>query len=95
MVYDFAGRVKKTKTTTEGYDIARRFEYDHSGRLLETWHKLNSEPEVLLAKNEYNELGQLVTEKLHSADGSTFKQHVDHRYNIRGWLEKINDPDSA
>ena len=48
---------------------------------------------TLLAANEYNELGQLVTKKLHSEDnGTTFEQDVDHRYNIRGWLTKVNDP---
>src|SRR5690606_12524695 len=36
---------------------------------------------------------QLITKKLHSEDGSTFKQHVDHRYNIRGWLTRINHSD--
>ena len=40
----------------------------------------------------YNELGELVTKKLHSTNnGSTFKQHVDYRYNIRGWLSRINN----
>jgi RHS repeat-associated protein len=48
--------------------------------------------EVQIAAYEYNALGQLVTKKLHSTDGSTFKQNVDYRYNIRGWLKKINDP---
>ncbi len=93
-VYDFVGKVLSTKTTTEGHDIARRLAYDHAGRLLETWHGLDSEDSVLLAKNEYNEVGQLVTKKLHSEDlGSTFKQNEDYRYNIRGWLTRINNAD--
>jgi RHS repeat-associated protein len=42
----------------------------------------------------YNEIGQLVTKKLHSTNnGSTFKQHVDYRYNIRGWMTRINNSD--
>lgn len=55
-------------------------------------------PEVLLTHNEYNELGQLIDKKLHSTDpestpitSKSFKQSVDYRYNIRGWLTKIND----
>jgi RHS repeat-associated protein len=80
--------------------ITRTFKYDHAGRLLETWHAVNSEQPVLLARNEYNELGQLVTKKLHStADinsaptSRNYKQHVDYRYNIRGWLTRINNSD--
>lgn len=47
---------------------------------------------VLLAHNEYNELGELIDKKLYSEDeGNTFKQSVDYRYNIRGWLTRIND----
>jgi RHS repeat-associated protein len=50
--------------------------------------------EVQIASYDYNELGQLVTKKLHSTNnGSTFKQHVDFRYNIRGWLNRINNAD--
>jgi len=74
--------------------IVRTFEYDHIGRLLKTWHQLNGGTNVLLVENEYNELGQLITKKLHSEDqGSTFKQHIDFRYNIRGWLTRINNSD--
>ncbi|HEU5292147.1 MAG TPA: LamG-like jellyroll fold domain-containing protein [Cyclobacteriaceae bacterium] len=74
--------------------FAKRFEYDHAGRLLKTYHRVNDNTELLLSENEYNELGQLVTKKLHSQDnGATFKQQVDHRYNIRGWLTRINNSD--
>ncbi len=49
-------------------------------------------PKVLLAKNEYNAIGQLVEKDLHSEDGgTTFEQSVDYRYNIRGWLTHINN----
>lgn len=73
--------------------IVRRFEYDHAGRLTNIWHQLNAAPEILLSKNEYNELGQLVDKKLHSNNGNATdaKQSVDYRYNIRGWLTSIND----
>lgn len=71
--------------------IVRNFEYDHAGRLKKTWHKLNSGPNVLIASNEYNELGQLADKKLHSSDnGATGEQSVDYRYNIRGWLKSVN-----
>jgi RHS repeat-associated protein len=73
--------------------IKRRFDYDHAGRLINTWHSFNSKPEILLAHNEYNELGQLIDKKLHSTvvDANNAKQSVDYAYNIRGWLTNIND----
>jgi len=76
-------------------------DYDHEGRLTNTWHKIgrilggtfSETSEVLLAQNTYNELGQLIDKKLHStvADASNAKQSVDYRYNIRGWLTSINN----
>ncbi|MGE0773082.1 MAG: DUF6443 domain-containing protein [Cyclobacteriaceae bacterium] len=71
--------------------ITRRFTYDHAGRLIDVHHSLNDAPEILLTRNEYNELGQLVDKKLHSTDGTNFRQSVDYRYNIRGWLTSMNN----
>jgi Leucine-rich repeat (LRR) protein len=72
--------------------VARHMTYDHGGRLLETWHKLGTDgQDILLVKNEYNELGQLVDKKLHSTVSTEAKQSVDYRYNIRGWLTSINN----
>jgi RHS repeat-associated protein len=74
--------------------VTRTFDYDHAGRLVKTWHQVNTNPKVLLTENKYNELGQLITKKLHSTDqGATSKQSVDYRYNIRGWLTRINSSD--
>ena len=76
--------------------VTRTFDYDHAGRLRKIWHQVNDGDRILLAQNEYNELGQIITKKLHSENqGSTFKQHVDMRYNIRGWLTRINNTDLA
>ncbi|WP_159453593.1 DUF6443 domain-containing protein [Ohtaekwangia koreensis] len=75
------------------YEITRRFEYDHAGRLTHTWHQIGSQQQILVSKNEYNELGQLIDKKLHSTnrDATDAKQSVDYRYNIRGWLTSINN----
>lgn len=105
-VYDFPGRVLRTKTThTTGepteHTVTRKFVYDHASRLLQTWYKVDDAADyVLLSSNEYNELGQVVTKKLHSTEpestpeaSRTYKQDVDYRYNIRGWLTRINNSD--
>jgi hypothetical protein len=95
---DFAGKIKQSYTShtgTQDINTTRRFEYDHAGRLLKIWHKVDSNPEILLSYMQYNELGQLIDKKIHSSDVShvQFLQSIDYRYNIRGWLTHINKPD--
>ncbi|WP_421977255.1 DUF6443 domain-containing protein [Roseivirga seohaensis] len=93
--YDFAGRAIQTKTThidaTATTTLAENYTYDHASRLLEVDHSINGATAITMVKNEYNELGELVDKKLHSTDGTNFEQSVDYRYNIRGWLGRIND----
>jgi RHS repeat-associated protein len=96
-LYTTRGTINHTRmSVTQGrpQTVARQFVYDHAGRLLEVWHTANTASKVLLVSNTYNSLGQLITKKLHSENaGSTFKQHEDYRYNIRGWLSRINQSD--
>jgi RHS repeat-associated protein len=94
-MYSNTGFVTGVSASFEGsqHSVTRSFEYDHAGRVMEVWHRLDSEDSVLLVKNSYNELGQLVDKKLHSTDGESFKQSVDYTYNIRGWLTKMNESD--
>ena len=87
-------RIRMSAAQGQRQIVDRHMAYDHAGRLKETWHKLNTTgSDILLAKNEYNELGQLVDKKLHStmSSGADAKQSVDYRYNIRGWLTSINN----
>ncbi|CAN5326153.1 hypothetical protein BH09BAC3_BH09BAC3_28490 [soil metagenome] len=84
----------RTSFGNTSHTVVRRFSYDHAGRLLKTFHSLDGASEIFLTQNLYNELGQVVDKKLHSDNGGTaFKQSVDYRYNIRGWLTKINESD--
>ncbi|NBP67813.1 MAG: hypothetical protein EBU52_03630, partial [Cytophagia bacterium] len=96
IMYDFAGKVLKSKTThyqnaATSVALTDRSEYDHAGRVLKTYRQINTSPEQLLAQYEYNALGQLVDKKLHDVGGGSFLQSVDFRYNIRGWLKSINN----
>lgn len=83
-IYDFPGKVLKTKTThsplsTASQVVVRRMNYDHAGRQLQSFLKLNDQPEVLIAAKEYNELGQLITNMLHAqADELTGKQNTTY-----------------
>ncbi|NVJ64410.1 MAG: RHS repeat-associated core domain-containing protein [Flavobacteriaceae bacterium] len=95
-LYDFAGRVLETKTShndgTTTTTVAEEYTYDHASRLLQVDHQVNTDDAVILIKNEYNAIGELIDKKLHSTNsGSTFEQSVDYSYNIRGWLQSIND----
>ncbi|MEJ7645920.1 MAG: fibronectin type III domain-containing protein [Chryseolinea sp.] len=97
-IVDFSGKVVYTRRTyvvnSVTTYVSENPRYDAMGRLLWTKHATNSPTEVMTSKNEYNEIGQPVDKKLHSTDGgTTFKQSVDYRYNIRGWLLKINEAD--
>jgi hypothetical protein len=53
--------------------------------LLQHYHKVDDQTEVLLAENTYNELSQLSNKKV----GNNL-QSIDYNYNIRGWLSWIN-----
>jgi RHS repeat-associated protein len=75
-----AGREKK---------ISKRYEYDHVGRLLRTFHKVDQNNEVQLNEFAYNELGQLINKDLH-VSGGTPLQSIDYRYTINGSLSGIN-----
>lgn len=74
--------------------VNKTYTYDHAGRLKGTWHQLDTGPNLMVSKNEYNELGQLIDKKLHSTTSTAAdaRQSVDYRYNIRGWLTFINNP---
>lgn len=75
--------------STEQITITRRFDYDHTGRLLRTWHQLDSANEILLSELTYNELGQLIRKELNK-EGTEKLQAVDYRHTIQGWLQGIN-----
>lgn len=97
IVYDFAGRILKSRQVhtpgvAQAITTARRYSYDHAGRLKNSWQKINSTAEVLVSAHKYNEMGQAIEKNLHSEDnGVSFLQSVDYRYNIRGWLTGINN----
>ncbi|HAF28100.1 MAG TPA: hypothetical protein DCG75_03535, partial [Bacteroidales bacterium] len=92
--YNFIGTVLKTKqihvknSGATPVTINQEFEYDHAFRLLKAYHQVEGNGDsVLMAEMEYNELGQLISKRLHEG-----LQNVNFEYNIRGWLTSINDP---
>ena len=96
--YDFLGRPTKTRQVhTPGgslaqITVAKRYQYDHAGRLTYVRQATNSDAEVIVSHRNYNELGQCIEKNLHSEDGgATYLQSLDYRFNIRGWLTSLNN----
>ncbi|KQT35597.1 hypothetical protein ASG22_00805 [Chryseobacterium sp. Leaf405] len=90
---DFAGMSQRTNTyhrrlagDVEKF-ITEGFIYDSQNRLLQHYHKVDNNPEVVLGDYAYNELSQLRTKSVGSG-----LQSIEYQYNIRGWMTKINDP---
>lgn len=96
--YDFIGELTASTRRhyvngTEQLNVANRFTYDHQGRAKDTYQKTgdnitNTNSEILLSRNNYNEVGQLDSKQIHSIDaGASFAQTIAYSYNARGWLK--------
>ncbi|MCI5054849.1 MAG: DUF6443 domain-containing protein, partial [Flavobacteriales bacterium] len=68
------------------------YEYDHAGRLINSFVTLNGGDKQLLSKQAFNERDLLRRKSLGATNssGTEFLQDVDYRYNIRGWITGIN-----
>ncbi|SHI64887.1 DUF6443 domain-containing protein [Flavobacterium terrae] len=96
---DWAGKTLQTQTTHKRVNsdteikVTDTFEYTPEDRLSLHKQQINNLPEQLIAKNTYDELGQLTSKNVGGNDvtGTLGLQKVDYNYNIRGWLTAIND----
>ena len=99
---DFSGKALYTvtyhKRTASDTELAVRedFAYTDQDRLLSHTHKINASAAELLARNEYDERGQLVRKSVGGSDttGTVALQKADYAYTVRGWLKGINDTGS-
>lgn len=99
-LYNFAGWPVKSRlrhfedVPGKEITITQRSEYDHTGRLLKDFHQINDQDETEISGYLYNELGKLVEKNLHYNETSgEYLQSLDYHYNVRGWLETINNPE--
>jgi RHS repeat-associated protein len=84
-------RHKRTSADTEMV-TTDTFTYTNQDRLALHVHQIDGGDVQLLASNTYDALGQLISKKVGgSATAYTSLQKVDYQYNIRGWLQSIND----
>ena len=96
---DFTGRILETTTqhTKSGQatiTTVDAFAYDHVGRVAKQTQMINGQVAntELIAENQYDELGQLVSKGVGNLASNTTQrlQTVDYTYNVRGWLKTIN-----
>src|SRR5690606_399518 len=99
---DFRGKIENTQTqhlreastpTTQLITLLDHFTYDDMERLLTHTQQINGSTPQVIALNEYDQLGQLITKEVGgtSTSGSDRWQEINYTYNIRGWLTDIND----
>ncbi|MDB5131500.1 MAG: pknD [Mucilaginibacter sp.] len=89
--YRFHYTVNNTANWSLRMDNA--YYYDHTGRKYRTYTAVNGAASIMQNQFVYNEIGQLKTKRLHSAnDGASFLQSIDYSYNERGWLTQSNAP---
>ncbi|MDR1631802.1 MAG: DUF6443 domain-containing protein [Dysgonamonadaceae bacterium] len=93
--YSFAGQTEKKEHvhTRQGTNITEnyRYEYDHAERLTDTYYQLSGQPEYLLSRNTYDELGRLKTTTPYNLDN--FKS--TYGYDVRSLIHKIGSPNYA
>ncbi len=92
--YDYADNITQSirihkPNGTDSIIITERMIYDHSGRAIKNYHKVNNETEVLLSELEYTAKDQINTKKLGKV-GASFLQQVDYTYMDNGFLKSIN-----
>lgn len=96
---DFIGKVLQTKTKHKKSEnviettIIDNYSYSPQERLLTHVQTINEQQAEVLIRNEYDELGQLITKSVGGSE-NIILQKVDYQYNIRGWLKSINNINS-
>jgi RHS repeat-associated protein len=96
-LYDFSGKLLSTflrhtnlrSGTVPQTTVMTQQLYDAAGRVTDVIKQLNGGVKRTIAKNSYDELGQLKTKRLHAID-ATQLETLNYEYNIRGWLRSIN-----
>lgn len=90
----FTGKLlatKQVKQTSTSISVINKMEYDHMDGITKITVNIDGGADQVIARYEYNELGQLKDKKLHQKSDGSYLQSVDYSYNIRGWLTGINN----
>jgi RHS repeat-associated protein len=87
--YKFAGEVETStrihrKRNANNLTVATAYIYDTWGRQRQTKKKINTEDEIVLSENLYNEIGGLKEKQLNNG-----LQKTTYAYNQRSWLKSM------
>ena len=91
-VYDFTGQLLEsyeqhsTPQAPAAGSLYTATDYDHAGRVLKVQQGTTAQTAEPVAAMRYNRIGELVEKQL--ADNF---ESIAYRYNIRGWLTKVNE----
>ncbi len=97
--YDFTGNTVYAQTkhkkdaAASVLTLKDTYTYNDQERVVSHTHKSASATPQLMTYNEYDALGRLIEKKTGGTNtsGSSGLQHVDYKYNVRGWLTDINN----
>ena len=93
--YDFADNPIRAEREITAFGntqtIVERTNYDHSGRVTNTYHQHNNGNEEWLSSNAYTVKDELMNKKLGVANsGNSYLQKTDYSYLPNGFLQHIN-----
>ncbi|CAL2090866.1 DUF6443 domain-containing protein [Tenacibaculum sp. 190524A02b] len=98
---DFRGNTLQSITThqkdnaSELLTITDKFKYGHAFQLVEQTQQINSQPEELVTRIQYDALGNIEEKSVGGAlANANALQNVNYKYNIRGWLKEVNKVDA-
>lgn len=104
--YDYTGKAlcrysvhSNPAASVANLRVKTNMDYDRTGRLLQITKQLNDDPATqrIIQRNEYNELGQLITKRVgqkNAADTAAMEVQ-NYTYTIRGWLKSMNAPENT
>jgi RHS repeat-associated protein len=99
--YNFTSQLVQSIRTHNSSSIAslvikNQYRYDHLGRKTHTLQQTGTtQPMVVVSKSDYNELGQLMSKRLHGVITGTdtlYLQEINYTYNDRAWLSSSTAP---
>jgi len=98
-VFNFFGNptqiqtVHKKTSSSAVVTTVENFTYNAREYLMKHTHTVNGQAEELIASYEYDGLGKLIRKNVGNTATKPL-QKVDYKYNVRGWLKQINNPNN-
>lgn len=82
---------QKQNSSAAVLTITNVYNYDRRDRLIKQTQQIGTGSVETIVANTYNELGVLINKKVGGTTANL--QNIQYRYNIRGWLTHVNNPD--